>query len=66
MIAAGLARDPSVVSREIARNGGRGGYRVDAAQERFEVLRSRPKVRKLEADRRLHDEVNAGLAFSEL
>ena len=61
-IAAGLGRDPAVVSREIARNGGRDQYRVHAAQERFEVLRARPKLRKLEADRRLHDEVNAGLA----
>jgi len=60
-IAAGLGRDPSVVSREIARNGGRDNYRVYAAQERFEALRARPKLRKLEADRRLHDEVNAGL-----
>src|SRR5260370_30387028 len=63
VIAAGLGRDPSVVSREIARNGGRNGYRVHAAQERFESLRARPKARKLEADRRLHDEVNAGLAL---
>jgi IS30 family transposase len=61
-IAAGLGRNPSVVSREIARNGGRGNYRVHAAQERFESLRTRPRPRKLEADRRLHDEVNAGLA----
>jgi IS30 family transposase len=61
-IAAGLGRDPSVVSREIARNGGRDRYRVHAAQARFEALRVRPKVRKLEADGRLHDEVNAGLA----
>jgi IS30 family transposase len=61
-IAAGLGRDPSVVSREIARNGGRDKYRVHAAQTRFEALRARPRPRKLEADRRLHDEVNAGLA----
>ena len=62
-IAVGLGRDPSVVSREIARNGGRADYRVDAAQERFESLLTRPKPRKLEANRRLHDEVNAGLAL---
>jgi transposase, IS30 family len=61
-IASGLGRDPSVISREIARNGGRDGYRVHASQERFEALRARPKLRKLEACRRLHDEVNAGLA----
>lgn len=61
-IAAVLGRDPSVVSREIDRNGGRVNYRVHAAQERFEALLARPKPRKLEADRQLHDEVNAGLA----
>jgi len=61
-IAVGLGRDPAVVSREIARNGGRVGYRVHATQERFESLRVRPKAYKLEADRQLHDEVNAGLA----
>lgn len=61
-IAAGLGRDPSVVSREISRNGGRDGYGVHAAQERFESLMARPKRYKLEADRQLHDEVNAGLA----
>lgn len=58
----GLGRDPSVVSREISRNGGHENYRAHAAQERFEALRARPRLRKLEADRRLHDEVNAGLA----
>jgi IS30 family transposase len=62
-IAVGLGRDPSVVSREITRNGGRDRYRVDAAQERFESLLTRPKPRKLEVDRRLHDEVNAGLTL---
>ncbi|MEJ2879711.1 MULTISPECIES: IS30 family transposase, partial [unclassified Saccharothrix] len=61
MIAVGLGRNPTVVSREIARNGGRDGYRVHAAQERFERLRARPKPRKLEYDRRLHDAVEEGL-----
>lgn len=61
VIAVGLGRNPSVVSREIARNGGRDGYRVHAAQERFERLRARPKSRKLEYDRRLHDAVEEGL-----
>ncbi|WP_211239352.1 helix-turn-helix domain-containing protein [Actinokineospora inagensis] len=56
-IAARLGRDASVISREIARNGGRGGYRVHSAQARFELLRSRPKRRKLELDRRLRDAV---------
>ncbi|MEO3863743.1 IS30 family transposase [Acrocarpospora sp. B8E8] len=62
VIAAGLDRDRSVVSREIARNGGRDAYRVHAAQSRAEALARRPKVHKLVADRRLHDEVMAGLA----
>jgi IS30 family transposase len=54
-IAIGLGRDRSVVSREIEWNGGRDGYRVHAAQERAERQVRRPKVHKLEADRRLHD-----------
>ena len=61
-IAAGLGRSPSTVSREIARNGGRGGYRVHAAQERAVVQARRPKVCKLVRNRRLHDAVAAGLA----
>ena len=56
-IAARLGRDRSVISREIARNGGRDGYRVHAAQERYEALKSRPKERKLEKNKRLHDVV---------
>lgn len=59
-IASRLGRNQSVVAREIARNGGRGDYRVHAAQERSERLKSRPRVRKLEG-RRLHDAVAAGL-----
>ena len=61
-VATGLGRDPPVISREISRNGGRGDCWVGAAQERFELLRPRPKLRRLESDRRLHDEVSAGLA----
>jgi transposase, IS30 family len=61
VIAARLGRCQSVVSREIVRNGGRGGYRVHSAQERFERLRARPKVRKLVADRCLHDAVAGAL-----
>jgi len=56
-IAARLGRDRSVISREIARNGGRDGYRVHAAQQRYETLKSRPKERKLEKNQRLHDVV---------
>jgi transposase, IS30 family len=62
VIAAGLGRNQSVVSREIDRNGGRRFYRAFVAQERADVLVARPKVHKLEADARLHDLVAAGLA----
>jgi transposase, IS30 family len=51
-----------VVSREIARNGGRRLYRAHAAQERAQVLLARPKVFKLQANAGLHDVVAAGLA----
>jgi IS30 family transposase len=61
-IGARLGRDGSVISREIARNGGRSGYRAHRAAERAEQMARRPKARKLEADRRLHDAVAAGLA----
>jgi IS30 family transposase len=56
-IAVRLGRDASVISREIARNGGREHYRVHSAQERFESLKPRPKRRKLESDHRLHNVV---------
>jgi IS30 family transposase len=62
VIAVGLGRDQSVVSREIARNGGRHRYRAYAAQERAQVLVARPKVFKLEANTGLHAVVAAGLA----
>lgn len=52
-----LGRNQSVISREITRNGGRDNYRVHAAQERYETLKSRPKGRKLEQNKRLHDAV---------
>ncbi|MGH8866076.1 MAG: IS30 family transposase [Burkholderiales bacterium] len=56
-IATRLGRNQSVISPEITRNGGRDGYRVHAAQERYETLTSRPKERKLEKNERLHDAV---------
>lgn len=56
-IATRLGRTQSVISREITRNGGRDGYRVHAAQQRYETLKSRPKERKLEKNKRLHDTV---------
>jgi transposase, IS30 family len=62
LIARRLGRSQSTISREITRNGGRDAYRVHAAQDRAELRVKRPKVCKLEADRRLHDVVAAGLA----
>ena len=56
-----LNRDHSVVSREIARNGGRTAYRAIGSQHRADTQRARPKVRLLETNTALHDEVNAGL-----
>jgi IS30 family transposase len=64
LIAGRIGRCQSTVSREISRNGGRSGYRVHAAQERAELQARRPRAGKLERDRRLHDEVAAGLAKS--
>lgn len=62
VIAARLGRHQSVVSREIARNGGRELYRSHAAQERADLLAARPKAFKLVASGRLHDAVAVGLA----
>lgn len=49
-IAAVLGRDPSVVNREIARNGGRRRYRATRAHRRAARLRCRPKLTRLESD----------------
>ena len=57
-----IGRNQSVISREIANNGGRDRYSPSAAQERAEQLRARPKARKLVANTWLHDVVAAGLA----
>jgi len=62
LIAERLGRSASTVSREVARNGGRYGYSAWGAQDRADVRRARPKTRRLEADRRLHDAVADGLA----
>jgi IS30 family transposase len=43
-IAVRIGRDPSVVSREVARHGGRGGYRAALAERAAAVGRSRPKA----------------------
>jgi IS30 family transposase len=61
-IAEAIGRHYSVVNREIARHGGRRGYRAVAADRQAAVSRCRPKLRKVEADPVLAGEVNAGLA----
>jgi len=48
-IAARIGRDPSVISREVARHGGRVDYRAAAADEAACVVRARPK--RLAVDR---------------
>lgn len=47
-IAALIDRDPSVVSREVARHGGRGGYRAVEADRVAVTGRSRPKAMAVE------------------
>ncbi len=61
-IAVVLGRYQSVVSREVARHGGRGSYRAVAAQECADRDRGRPKERVLVANGRLHAAVRDGLA----
>jgi IS30 family transposase len=61
VIAARIGRDPSVVSREIARHGGRGRYRATRAGRAAAAARRRPKMRRLDADPRLRAEVIARL-----
>lgn len=56
-IAGRIGRDPSVVCREIARHGGRAGYRAARAATGARRSRSRPKVRKLDGDPVLREEV---------
>jgi IS30 family transposase len=60
-IARWLGRHPSVVNREIQRNGGAGAYRAVAAQHRADAHRARPRQHRLVTNRRLYDAVNAGL-----
>jgi hypothetical protein len=42
-IAARIGRDPSIVSREVTRHGGRNGYRATTAQSAAVAGRARPK-----------------------
>jgi len=60
-IAVGISRCPSVVSREIARHGGRDGYRGHHAAAGAQVRRRRPKLRRLDTDPLLREVVMAGL-----
>lgn len=52
-IARRVGRDPSVVSREVARHGGRSGYRAAAADEAAAMARERPKKLAVERSPRL-------------
>ncbi|MCA9710675.1 MAG: IS30 family transposase [Myxococcales bacterium] len=52
-IAKELGRDPSTVSREVARNGGRRAYRATRADARALKAALRPKPRKLATDPKL-------------
>lgn len=56
-IAQSIKRDESVVSREIQRHGGRAGYRAWKADAAARETRTRPKERKIDADRDLHRRV---------
>jgi IS30 family transposase len=60
-IARRLGRSPSTVSREVARNGGRGGYRACQADRAALRLMRRPKVAKLARCARLRAVVQAKL-----
>ena len=51
MIAARLGRAVSTVSREVAANGGRGGYRAWRAHQRARQQARRPKTPKLACPR---------------
>jgi transposase, IS30 family len=55
VIAAGLGRAPSTVSREVRRNGSRGRYRALAAQSQADDRARRPKAAKLAVNLALRD-----------
>src|SRR5450830_1065758 len=61
VIAAGLGRAPSTVSREVARNGGRAGYRAVVADQVAWARAARPKACKLATHLVLRDIVEAKL-----
>ncbi|MGH3192905.1 MAG: IS30 family transposase [Streptosporangiaceae bacterium] len=60
-IAQSINRSESVVSREILRHGGREGYRAWKADAAARESRTRPKERKIDADRGLHRRVMSDL-----
>jgi IS30 family transposase len=63
LVAARLGRAPSTVSRELARNGGRGRYRAQAADAAAFGRAQRPKAAKLMLEPRLRAVVEAKLAL---
>jgi len=52
-IAVRIGRDPSVVSRDVARHGGRSGYRAVIADQTACAARERPKLLAVERSPRL-------------
>jgi IS30 family transposase len=54
-IAVRIGRDPSVVSREVARHGGRQEYRAAVADERACAARARPKRLAVDRSPRLRE-----------
>ena len=48
-----IGRDPSVVSRDVARHGGRAGYRAVIAEQTACAARERPKLLAVERSPRL-------------
>ena len=62
-IARQLGRVHSSVSREVARNGGRGAYRAERAELKAEERRRRPKESKLERSLLLQRLVEVGLTL---
>ena len=60
-IAVSIGRDESVVSREIARHGGREAYRAWKADAAARESRSRPKERKIDTEPELRERVTGDL-----
>lgn len=61
-IAQRIGRAASSVSREVARNGGRVGYRASVAEHSARQRHRRPKASKLTLNSKLRAEVEAGLS----